>query len=74
MGCVQEYSEFFNSVLLSGSFLDIGSLVFSETQRGVRDPCVVVRGGARFFEKNLFAQKMGKMGQKWAKNMVFKIY
>ena len=66
--------SFCPSVLLSGSFLGIGSLVFSETQHGVRGPCVVVRDGARFSEKNLFAQKVGKMGQKWAKNMVFKIY
>ena len=44
-------------VLLSGSFLGIGSLVFPETQHGVRDPCAV-RGRARFFEKNLVATKM----------------
>ena len=47
-----------------GSFLGIGSLVFSETQHSVRWPCLVVRDRAGFFLKNLFAQKMGKMGQK----------
>ena len=61
------------SVLLSGSFFGIHSLVFSKTQHGVRGPCVV-HDRVRFFEKNLFAQKMGKMGQKWAKTRVFKIY
>ena len=42
----------------------VGSLVFSETQHGVRDPCLIVCDRAGFFLKNLFAQKMGKMGQK----------
>ena len=41
------------SVLLSGSFLGIGTLVFSETQHGVRGPCVAVHVRARFFEKTL---------------------
>ena len=50
-------------VLLSGSFLGIGSLVFSETQHGVRGPCAV-RGRARSFEKKSFCHK----------NEVFKIY
>ena len=45
-------------------FLGIGSIVFSETQDVVRGPCLFVRGRAGFFLKNLFAQKMGKMGQK----------
>ena len=45
----------------SGSFLGIGSLVFFfETQHGVRAPCVLVRGRARFFEKNIFSQKWEK--------------
>ena len=59
------------SVLPSGSFLRIGSLGFSKTQDGVRDPCIVVPDRAGFLEKNIFAQKMGKMGRKWAKNRVF---
>ena len=48
------------SVLPSGSFLGIGSLVFSETQHGVWGPCLVVRDRAGFFFKNLFAPKMGQ--------------
>ena len=51
------------SILPSGSFLGIGSLVFSESQHGV-NPCLVVRDRAGFFLKNLFAPKMRKMGQK----------
>ena len=37
------------SLLPSGSFLGIGSLVFSETQHDVRGPCLVVRGRVEFF-------------------------
>ena len=55
------------SVLSYGSFLGIGSLVFSETQNGVRHPCVV-RDRTGFFGKNLFDPKMGNISQKWAKN------
>ena len=33
--------------------------------------CVVVRDRARFFEKNLFAQKIGKIDQKWARKQGF---
>ena len=51
--------SFHLSVFLFRSFFGIGSFVFSETQHGVRGPCVVVRGRVRFFGKNLFAQKMG---------------
>ena len=57
-------------VLPSRIFLGIGSLFFSETQHGVRGPCVVVRDRARFFEKNIFAPTMGKMDQ-LAKTRVF---
>ena len=39
-------------------------IIFSETQHSVRGPCLVVRDRAGFFLKNLFAPKMGKMGQK----------
>ena len=45
-------------------FLGICSLVFSETQHVVRGPCVVVRDRGGFFRKNIFAQKMPKMGKK----------
>ena len=41
------------SVLPSGSFLGIGSLFFSETQHGIREPCVV-RDRDGFFEKKIF--------------------
>ena len=37
-------------------------------------PCLVVRDRAGIFRKNLFIPKMGRMGQKWAKNRVFWIY
>ena len=49
-------------VLLSRSFLGNGSLVFSETQHGVRGPCVVC-DRARFFEKKS-CPKNGENGQK----------
>ena len=56
------------SILLPGSLLVIGSLVFSETQRvldGLRGPCGVVCDRAGCFEKkNFLPQKWGK----WAKN------
>ena len=41
------------SVLLFGSFLRIGSLIFPGTQHGVRSPCRVVQDRARFFENNV---------------------
>ena len=34
-------------------------------------PSFVVRDRARFFEKNIFAQRIGKIDQKWVKNRVF---
>ena len=46
------------SVPPSGNFFRIGSLVFLETQPGVRGPCGFVRGRAGFLE-NLF------LSQKW---------
>ena len=52
------------SVLLSGSFLRIGSLVFSETQQGVRGLCVVVHDGAGFFFKNFFLSQNWENGPK----------
>ena len=42
------YLSFGPSLLLTGSFLGIGLLVFSETQHGVRGLCVVVRDRAGF--------------------------
>ena len=52
------------SFRLSGSFLGIGPLVFSETQDGVRGSCLVVHDRAGFFKKSLFTPRMGKMSQK----------
>ena len=37
-----------------------------------QEPCVVECDRARFFEKNLVAQKRGKMGKKWPKIGLFK--
>ena len=50
------------SILPSENFLGIGSLVFSETHHGVRDPCGV-RNRAAFFEKKNLTPKWGK----WSK-------
>ena len=46
---------------------------FFETQHGIRGPCVV-RDRAGFFFFLIFVPKMGKMGQKWAKDEVYWIY
>ena len=51
------------SVLLSGSFLVISSLVFPETQHGVRGLCVVVHDSRIFLKKDLCPKK-GEVGQK----------
>ena len=51
------------SILLpSRSFLGIGSLVFSETQHGVRGLCGFVRDRARFFEEKKIVPNMVKLG------------
>ena len=65
------FLSFHPSVLPFGGFLEIGSLVFSETQHAVRGPYLVVCDRVGFFLKNIFAPKMGKMGQKWAKTGFF---
>ena len=51
------------SVLLFGSFLGISSLLFSGTEHGVRRPRGVVHDRVRFFENNIFAPKMRRIGQ-----------
>ena len=51
------------SVLLSRSFLGIWSLVFSETQHGVRGPCFVVPDSQIFSKKVSLPQKW----RKWTK-------
>ena len=68
--------SFCPSFLPSGSFLGIGSLIFSETQPGIRGTCAV-HGRARFFEKIIFATKMrflkfiGKFSYKFFVNLVY---
>ena len=59
------------SVLLSGSFLGIGSLVFSHTQHGARGPYDVVFDRAEFFEKKYFSSKYGKSMTKIGQKCVF---
>ena len=51
------------SVLLSRSFLGIGSLFFSETQHDVRGPCLVVCDCWIFLKKS-FCSKNGENGPK----------
>ena len=62
------------SLRLSVSFLRIRSLVFSETQYGVRSPYLVMCDIAGFYEKNPHRTKMTKNGQKWPKNMVLRLF
>ena len=47
-----------------GSFLGIGSLVFSGVQHGVSGPGVVVDGRARLFENNIFFTNIQNNGKK----------
>ena len=60
--------SFCPSVLPSGSFLGIGSLVFPETQHGVRGACGVASDRAGFLGEKNFCPKNGenvsKIGQK----------
>ena len=55
---------FYLSFHLSVSFLGIGSLVFSETQHGVRGPYIVMCDRAGFFGKNPHWANMTKNGPK----------
>ena len=48
---------------LSGCFLVIASLDFTEFWHGARNPYEVVRGRARVFGKNFFASKIREMCQ-----------
>ena len=59
------------SFYLSGHFLGMVSLIFSKFWVGARNLYEVVRDRDGFSGKILFAPKMGKMDQKWAKNKVF---
>ena len=58
------------SFRLSVSFLRIGSLVFSKTWHGVRDPNLVVCDSKIFLKKS----SPGKNDQKWPKNKVFGLF
>ena len=48
------------SVLLSGSFLEIGLLDFSETRHGVRAPCSVTHDRPKFSENIILPKKLAK--------------
>ena len=43
--------------------IGIGSLVFSGTQHGARDPCGVMHEKPGFLESHIFACNMGKIAQ-----------
>ena len=58
------------SFRVSGSFLRIDSLVFSETEHGVTGPYIVTCD-SRIFWKN---SPPGKNNQKWPKNRVFRFF
>ena len=63
--------SFHPSFCLSRCFLGIESLGFSKLWHDARNPYEVVCGRAAFSRKKYFAPKIGKIGQKWAKNRVF---
>ena len=56
----------FASWHLSGCFLEIASLDFSEFWHGTRNPSEVVHNNSISW-KNFFAPKIEEMGQKWPK-------
>ena len=62
IGSVRHF--FLPSFRLSVRFPGIGSLVFSETQHGVRGPYIVVCDRAGFFRKNSHRPKMVKNSSK----------
>ena len=49
-----------NKVLLFRRFLGIDSIVFSETQHGIRGPCGALYDRGRFFENHVLPPKWGK--------------
>ena len=71
--CASFHPFFYLSFHLSVSFLGIGSLVFSETQHGVRGPYIVVCDSQIFWKKSS-SGKNDQNGQKWPKNMVFGLF
>ena len=62
------------SIHLFVSFLGIGSLVFSETQRGVRGPYLVICDTDEFLRKNPHRVKITKNDQKWPKYRSFGLF
>ena len=72
-GLIKQGLSVLSSVLLSRRFLRIVSLFFSEFWRVARNPYEVVRDRNGFSGKKFFAQKFGKMDQKWAKNRVLNL-
>ena len=54
----------------SEAFMELAPQFFGGTQHGVRHPCGVVYGRARFFEKNVLPPKWGKQ----AKPRVLRMY
>ena len=72
-GLIKQGLSVLSSVLLSRRFLRIVLLFFSEFWRVARNPYEVVRDRNGFSGKKFFAQKFGKMDQKWAKNRVLNL-
>ena len=62
--------SFRQSFHLSWYFLGIVSLIFSKFWHGGRILCEVVHGRSRFSGKIFFTTRIGRMGPKWAKNLV----
>ena len=67
------FLSIFPSVLLSGRFRGIVSLVFSKFLHGTRNPYEIGMTEPDFSER-FFAPKIGKMDHKWARNRVVWIY
>ena len=72
--CLSFCPSFHLSFRLSISFLGNGSLVFSETQHGVRGPYIVVCDRTRILGKRPCWAKMTKHRQKWPQNRVFGLF
>ena len=62
------------SIHVTVIFLGIGSLVFSETQRGVRGPYLVICDTDEFLRKKPHRVKITKNDQKWPKNRIFGLF
>ena len=62
------------SIHVAVIFLGIGSLVFSETQLGVRGPYLVICDTDEFLRKKPHRVKITKNDQKWPKNRIFGLF